>query len=383
MKTRLLSFIFAVSFLSTFPLGAQEGISFTSGWDEALSKAAAENKLLFVDCYTQWCGPCRNMDKNVFNLYSVGTFYNGNFVSVRVDAESEEGIPVAQQYDVRVYPTYLFIDPKTREVVHRSTSRQEPEVFIFTGESALDPVKRSPYLEQKFSEGETDPAFLLDYANYKGSVYDSKAALEICEKLLDVPGYGLDNARVWNLFHKNVKGVDNKAFKAMVASLDQMKALYGEKAVNEKLFAECQYLHELEKFADIPDFPGRKEIILIEQLNVAQRNGEYDVACTLADSVMTYNGPVFDKICTQLYYISRSDLYGEHPALWRQKCLEISRFVAYNNPDRTDENMHHNYAIHLEWALLNGGALSQEPAYGKKGYDLRPLDLKKKPVKKK
>jgi thiol-disulfide isomerase/thioredoxin len=34
-----------------------------------LDKARTENKLVFVDCYTSWCGPCRAEIPNIKELY--------------------------------------------------------------------------------------------------------------------------------------------------------------------------------------------------------------------------------------------------------------------------------------------------------------------------
>ncbi|MEG2849472.1 MAG: thioredoxin domain-containing protein [Bacteroidales bacterium] len=121
-----------VFMLVSLNLVAQEGIKFQHGtWAQAKELAVKENKLIFVDFYTQWCGPCYNMAKNTFVLYSVGTLYNTNFVNMKIDAENGEGIELAKKYGVRSYPTYCFIDPKTEEIVHRSSSNQAPDTFIF------------------------------------------------------------------------------------------------------------------------------------------------------------------------------------------------------------------------------------------------------------
>ena len=49
-------------------LSAQdEGIIFHAGaFDDALAKAKVENKYLFVDCFTTWCGPCKDLEREVF-----------------------------------------------------------------------------------------------------------------------------------------------------------------------------------------------------------------------------------------------------------------------------------------------------------------------------
>ena len=46
---------------------AQEGVNFRDlTFNEALAQAKAEKKMVFMDCYTSWCGPCKNMTNNVF-----------------------------------------------------------------------------------------------------------------------------------------------------------------------------------------------------------------------------------------------------------------------------------------------------------------------------
>ncbi len=45
-----------------------QGIKFekTLSWPEICEKAQKENKYIFVDCYTTWCGPCKKMDQEVY-----------------------------------------------------------------------------------------------------------------------------------------------------------------------------------------------------------------------------------------------------------------------------------------------------------------------------
>ena len=76
----------------------------------SLLKAKNENKLVFVDCYTEWCGPCKEMAKYVFTLDSVGAFFNKNFVNVQLDMEKGEGKPAVVKYHIEAYPSFLLLD---------------------------------------------------------------------------------------------------------------------------------------------------------------------------------------------------------------------------------------------------------------------------------
>lgn len=75
--------------------------------DKALEKAKVENKLVFMDCYTSWCGPCKMMAEKILPLKEVGEYMNGRFVCIKVDMEKGEGPKLAQKYQVSAYPTFL------------------------------------------------------------------------------------------------------------------------------------------------------------------------------------------------------------------------------------------------------------------------------------
>lgn len=143
---------------------AQDEIKFnqTTTWNDTKAKAAKEGKLIFMDCYTSWCAPCKWMDKNVFNVADVANFYNQNFINVKIDMEKGEGIELRKQYAVQSFPTFLFINDKG-EVIHRTASKMSVEEFLAEGKKAADPTKNLAYLSQKYEEGKRDLPFLLDY----------------------------------------------------------------------------------------------------------------------------------------------------------------------------------------------------------------------------
>ena len=56
-------------------------------YEEAIKAAQTENKLVFMDFYTVWCGPCKMMTSNVFPQKHVGDYLNKYFVCIKLDAE--------------------------------------------------------------------------------------------------------------------------------------------------------------------------------------------------------------------------------------------------------------------------------------------------------
>lgn len=114
------------------------GIQFHRGtWDEALQLAKKENKLIFLDVYATWCGPCKKLKKTTFSDKEVGKLFNNTFINVSLDAEQGEGGVLAQKYQIEAYPTLLFIDAEGKVVKGASGYRNPKELIELSFESNL------------------------------------------------------------------------------------------------------------------------------------------------------------------------------------------------------------------------------------------------------
>ena len=112
-----------------------EGIQFTeAAWKDVLKKAKAEKKVIFLDAYASWCGPCKLLQKNVFTKKAVGEVYNAKFINVKMDMEKGEGPALAQVYPLEAYPTLLFIDGNGK-VLKKVIGLQTPDDLIAIGKS--------------------------------------------------------------------------------------------------------------------------------------------------------------------------------------------------------------------------------------------------------
>ena len=109
---------FAMSLL-TFISAMAQGIAFEpegTTLEQASVKAKAENKLIFLDCFTTWCGPCRMMARTVFTQEQVGAAMNPKFVSVKIDMEGEYGAPLAKKLQITAYPTFVIFNADLQEI---------------------------------------------------------------------------------------------------------------------------------------------------------------------------------------------------------------------------------------------------------------------------
>ncbi|AQG82521.1 thioredoxin family protein [Spirosoma montaniterrae] len=113
----------------------EPGIQFTeASWRDILKKAKVEKKIIFLDAYTSWCGPCKMLQKNVFTKKDLGDFYNSRFINVKIDMEKGEGPALSQVYPIEGYPTLMFIDGNGR-VLKKILGYQSPESLLAIGKS--------------------------------------------------------------------------------------------------------------------------------------------------------------------------------------------------------------------------------------------------------
>ena len=114
-----------------------EGIQFFDGtWQEAISKAKQDNKLIFVDAYASWCGPCKILAKRYFTKENVGAFYNENFINFKMDMEKHpQGPRLARKWRVRAYPT-LFVVKPDESIVHQSIGLIDDKRLLTFGQEA-------------------------------------------------------------------------------------------------------------------------------------------------------------------------------------------------------------------------------------------------------
>lgn len=108
----LLSFILFGLLLVRFSGPNEIGISFYNGkYIDAKKLASESGKTLFIDGYTEWCKPCKQMALTVFTDKELGQYFNTHFVNVKMDMEKTDGMLVSKRYNVNFYPTLLFVKP--------------------------------------------------------------------------------------------------------------------------------------------------------------------------------------------------------------------------------------------------------------------------------
>lgn len=80
-------------------------------FNQALAKAKKENKMIFMNVYAVWCGPCMMLKKTTFKTQTVADNFNKSFINIDINAEKGEGIELSKKYQVQAHPLMLIINP--------------------------------------------------------------------------------------------------------------------------------------------------------------------------------------------------------------------------------------------------------------------------------
>jgi len=101
-----------------------------ASWDAVRAQAKAENRFVFVDFYTTWCGPCKRLDKITYADDKVIAFLNST-VPVKYDGEKGMGEKLAKEYRVHAWPTLIVFNPQGEEI-DRYVGYLPPDEFLST-----------------------------------------------------------------------------------------------------------------------------------------------------------------------------------------------------------------------------------------------------------
>lgn len=202
-------------------------------FENVLARAKAENKLIFIDCYAVWCGPCKFMDANIFPDEAVGKYHNDNFINLKYDMEQPYGIKIKARYEVKGYPTFLYIDGNG-DVVHRGIgSTPDAASFLELSKSAMDSDNNFKGISTKIEKGDRTAKTIGQYLTLN---YRAPNTLTLLTEHFNLIGHEERfSADSWGLFNEHLSAIDSEPFLFILNHRERYSTLYGKKAVDDKI----------------------------------------------------------------------------------------------------------------------------------------------------
>jgi thiol-disulfide isomerase/thioredoxin len=203
-----------------------------AAWEMQLATAKKVNKLIFLDAYASWCGPCKMMVKDVFTKDSVADLFNQKFVNVKYDMEKGEGVALKVKYGVRVYPSYLFVN-SDGEVIHKIVGGMSVDKFMKEAENALNPEKSMFGLAKSFETSVHSEVKAVEYLNALAKAHEYEKMAEVSKIYFDgVAKPTLLEEHNWKLVVKYLKNPSSQAFAYLYANKMKLEEKYGVSEVS-------------------------------------------------------------------------------------------------------------------------------------------------------
>lgn len=158
MSLRFVYFLFVI--FNVLDLHGQASITFYNDiLDDAFKIAKREKKHVFIDTYAPWCIPCKRMEM-VFREPEVASYFNANFVNVRINMQSDLGRELNKRYDVIFLPTFIIFDDK-KNVKFKSDGEMSGDELMRIANNALYPSNiRAPQNKPQVSIVQSKTEFI-------------------------------------------------------------------------------------------------------------------------------------------------------------------------------------------------------------------------------
>jgi len=92
----------------------QEGGINWQPYTTGMATAQVKHKSVFLHIYAVWCQYCKKMAKETFQDQSVIQHLNANYISIRVDYDTEKS--VLEEFPANGVPATYIINPKGQKV---------------------------------------------------------------------------------------------------------------------------------------------------------------------------------------------------------------------------------------------------------------------------
>jgi thioredoxin-related protein len=151
---------------------------------EARKKASDQMLMVFVDVYATWCGPCKLMDKEVYTDPSVTEYMNANFVSVRMDGETDYGRKYAAEQKLEGYPS-MFIFSSDGEPVSKVVGFTPADELVTSLKSTVEKYRTVKEYKTKYERGTLETGDFATYISVVREMGNQEEAEELASEYME------------------------------------------------------------------------------------------------------------------------------------------------------------------------------------------------------
>ena len=140
------AFVFVLTVSFGFVYG--QDVKWETNLQSALARAKTEKKIVFVDVWAAWCGPCKRLQKDVFpspQAKAALTQVVPLSLKTRTEDNSEtESVWAEKAYNIEAYPTMFFLDQNGKRIGEPHLGFMMPDDFSAWVSKMADTFKKAP-----------------------------------------------------------------------------------------------------------------------------------------------------------------------------------------------------------------------------------------------
>ncbi|MEM7571392.1 MAG: thioredoxin family protein [Bacteroidota bacterium] len=196
----------------------------------AQSMAKDQNKLVLIDFYTTWCGPCKHFSRTLENNPEFAEAIAENFVMLKYDAENDTH-GLTRKYHVSAYPTFAVLSADMR-LLHKSFGYSDEESYLEFLDEGIALHDKGEFIRGVSNQMDLDyPQFYVDFM--------AGTARPTPEQLEEYWSANEDKTDEVSFAVISTAGATEEVYAYYLENIDTYRDLYGKVDANDIVQTIC------------------------------------------------------------------------------------------------------------------------------------------------
>jgi tetratricopeptide (TPR) repeat protein len=235
-------FSWAAAFLAAAAIARADGVAWESDYAKGVEKAKETGKLLHVHFAADWCGPCKELDKEVFHNEVSAKYFNETFVNVLIDVDKDPD--TTKKFKVGPIPDTRILDVSGKELLRIIGNQPD----FFEQVRSFGDLKA---VEKSVKDNPKDLKTLIAAADFYTKIGRLPDAGELLEKAIELDEETKAQKRV-ELFYRlglvNLKAGHSAEADAAWAEVAKMDRENKQGFIDDLQFERCKKQTEEEDY---------------------------------------------------------------------------------------------------------------------------------------
>tara|TARA_R110002050_G_scaffold215007_2_gene351150 strand:+ start:2589 stop:3905 length:1317 start_codon:yes stop_codon:yes gene_type:complete len=317
----------------------KNGIEFSSEtFEKAIEISTELNRPIFIDFSTSWCGPCKKMDDFVFTDSIIGDFYNKNFICLKYDAERGEGIALANKFEVKAYPTLIFLSPQL-EIELKYVGYKGPTEFLELGYTVVNEDISYNVIPNSLSDYELNIQDITEFSSFVGYLSPIEKDSLLFDYFKDIPQDKWYLPQYFHLIENYSYSIFSTLSKFVIANRNKYSELYGKERIDKFISGLMSFAFKTPKdlyhksFNNLSDDEIHKlifnELVKIDPVFASKNSLDHEIILLCKNVIENCNDTeIWDSLFTKVkYYNKRYSHFDQEwhnfPNNWYYRALKI------------------------------------------------------------